>query len=125
MDKPKDYFFLLDLKKPNSEDANDKVEFTNPADKDSQPKCIKTKEENDKIVKIFKFSHKLSKNPKPSFEFFFNGFIFLICISKSFPKIFQCFIILFFIFSLVFLVIFLLSCKLLIIASIAKYLFFN
>ena len=73
MDKPKDYFFLLDLKKPNSEDANDKVEFTNPADKDSQPKCIKTKEENDKIVKIFKFSHKLSKNPKPSFEFFFNG----------------------------------------------------
>ena len=30
----KEYFFLLDLEKPNSEEANDKVEFTNLNDKE-------------------------------------------------------------------------------------------
>ena len=73
MIKSKEYFFLLELKNPTSEDANDKVEYTSPKDKDSQPKLIKTKEENNKIVKIFKFSHKLTKDNKVSFEFFFDA----------------------------------------------------
>ena len=69
----KEYFFLLELKKLKVEDANDKVEFTNPKDKDNAPKCIQTKEENDKIVKVFKFNSKLIKDNKASFEFFFDG----------------------------------------------------
>ena len=69
----KEYLFLLELKKPKVEDANDKVEFTNPKDKDNAPKCIQTKEENDKIVKVFKFDSKLIKDNKVSFEFFFDG----------------------------------------------------
>ena len=52
MDKPKDYFFLLDLKKSDSEDANDKVEFTNPVDKDSQPKLLK---QGKKTIKLLKY----------------------------------------------------------------------
>ena len=73
MIKSKEYFFLLDLKKPTSEDANDKVDYTSPKDKESQPKCIKTKEDNDKIVKIFKFSYKPTRDYKASFEFSFDG----------------------------------------------------
>ena len=38
MIKCKEYFFLLDLKKPTSEEANDKVEFTNLKEKDALPK---------------------------------------------------------------------------------------
>ncbi len=73
-DKPsKEYFFLLDLKIPNSEKVNDKVEFTSIKEKENMPKCIQTKEEKDKIVKIFKFTSKLVKDNKTSFEFYFDG----------------------------------------------------
>ena len=64
------YLFLLDLKKPKLEDANDKVEFTNLKDKNNAPKCIQTKEENDKIVKVYKFNSKLSKIIKLILNFF-------------------------------------------------------
>ena len=60
-------FFLLDLKKPTSEKANDKVEYTNQRDKEAQPKCIKTIEESDKIIKVFQFNNKLGKDNKASF----------------------------------------------------------
>lgn len=73
----KEYFFILYLKRPKSEEANDKVEFTNSGDKnkdkDNIPKCIQTKEENDQIVKIFKFSSKLIKDNKLSFKFLFDS----------------------------------------------------
>ena len=71
--KNRDCFFLLDLKKPKSEDSNDKVEFINPKDKDNIPKCFQTKEDNDKIIKIFKFSSRLIKENKASFEFDYDG----------------------------------------------------
>ena len=73
MNKSKEYFFLLELKKPTSEEANDKVEFTNLKENDAPPKCIKTREENDKIVKVFQFNNKLTKDIKVSFEFYFDG----------------------------------------------------
>ena len=73
MIKNKEYFFLLDLKKPTSEEANDKVEFTNLKKKDALPKCIKTNEENDKIVKVFQFNNNITKDNKVSFEFYFDG----------------------------------------------------
>ena len=73
MIKNKEYFFLLDLKKPTSEEANDKVEFTNLKEKDALPKCIKTNEENDKIVKVFQFNNNITKDNKVSFEFYFDG----------------------------------------------------
>ena len=71
-DQYKEYFFILDLKKPDSEEENDIVEFTKITDKENLPKCILTKEENDKMVKIYKFNSKLIKDNKASFEFFFN-----------------------------------------------------
>ena len=69
--KNKEYFFLLDLIKPISKEVNVDVEFINQIDKDRQPKCIKTKEESSKIVKIFKFSHNPTIFQKDSFEFEF------------------------------------------------------
>ena len=88
MSKNKEYFFILDLKKPDSEEANDKVEFTSIADKDNIPKCILTKEENDKMVKIYKFNAKLIKDHKASFEFFFNGIKYKVNIDNMKDKTF-------------------------------------
>jgi hypothetical protein len=86
--KSKEYFFLLDLKKPNSEDSNDKIEFINKEDKDNVPKCFQTKEENDKIIKIFKFSSKLIKDNKASFEFDFDGKKYKLSLEKINDKTF-------------------------------------
>ena len=75
----KEYFFILDLRKPSCEEENNKVEFIDPEnkdkdnDKDNLPKCIQTKEENDKIVKIYKFNSKIIKNNKAEFEFLYDS----------------------------------------------------
>ena len=66
----KECFFLIYLNKPNSE-QNDELKFTSP--KENLPKCIKTKEDNNYIIKIFKFNYKLIKDNKVIFEFSYDG----------------------------------------------------
>ena len=80
----KEYYFLLDLKKPNSEEANDKVDFTNKNNAPA-PKCIQTKEEKDNIIKIFKV---ILKENKASFEFFFNSNQYKVKLDKLRDKTF-------------------------------------
>lgn len=64
----KEYFFLLYLNKPKTEE-NDQVKFISL--KENAPKCIWTKEENDKIIKIFTFNSKVAKESKAVLEFYF------------------------------------------------------
>lgn len=78
----KEYYFLLDLKKPNSEEANNKIEFTI---KNNAPKCIQTKEEKDYIIKIFKV---ILKENKASFGFFFNSKQYKVNLDKLRDKTF-------------------------------------
>ena len=65
----KDCFFLICLKKPNLE-GNDEVKFIIP--KENSPKCIKTKEDDNNIIKIFKFDARLINDNKAIFEFSFE-----------------------------------------------------
>ena len=70
----KEYFFLLSLKRCKTEEANENVEFTNSENKGNIPKCILTKEMNEYIIKVFKFSKELvNKDYKAHFEFFYDG----------------------------------------------------
>jgi hypothetical protein len=64
----KEFFFLLYLNKPKTEE-NDQVKFIGL--KENAPKCIWTKEENDKIIKIFTFNNKVTKESKAVFEYYF------------------------------------------------------
>ena len=67
----KEYFFILILPRPKA-DTYDDIKFTDP--KEICPKCIKTKEENSKIIKVFKFDHKIIEdNNKIEFKFSFDG----------------------------------------------------
>ena len=66
----KDCFFLIYLNKPKSE-QNDELMFTSP--KENLPKCIKTKEDNNYIIKVFKFNSKAIKDNKVIFEFSYDG----------------------------------------------------
>ena len=70
--KSKEYFFILCLKKVYSEEANDKVQFTNSKEKDNIPKCILTKEKDNFIVKIFKFTPSAHET-QFKFEFLYDG----------------------------------------------------
>ena len=62
-------FFLIYLKKPNLE-GNDEVKFTSP--KENPPKCIKAKEEDNNIIKVFRFDSQLINDNKVIFEFSFD-----------------------------------------------------
>ena len=65
----KECFFLIYLEKPKS-DSNDEMNFTSP--KEDCPKCIRTIEDKEHIIKIFKFSRKLIRDNTVSFEFSYD-----------------------------------------------------
>lgn len=88
--KEKEYFFLIYFDKPKEKEESDEVKFN---EKEKVPKCIFTKiiqlnEENDKLIKIFKYIGDIKSTEKVEFKFSYDNKNFEITIENQKNKTF-------------------------------------